>query len=341
MMAKKIRLIFFGLGLAFFCYLISDFGIKNIYLNIQKTGWWLGPVIATWGIGYFFNTLTWRAILGKEAGEVGFWKLYGINLSSFALNYVTPFINLGGEPYRAMSIQEVTGLHRAISSTILFRMVHTLGHFFFCLGAVIVAGILGSFPGKTRLALLVIGLVLLLLIVFIFSAHKKGVLEVFLGVLSKITPLKFLASRLDKWETSLLMIDRYIRELYNQRRRVFYRALSYEVCSRLVESLEFFFILNSVGYRITVLDAFYISAGSSMIMNAFFFIPFEMGTREGSLYLLMGTMSFPAGIGVYVGLVSRIREFFWIISGLGIVQLSGRRVASAKSLVMADLENHD
>lgn len=340
-MAKRIRLVFFVLGLAFFCYLVSQFGIKNIYLNIQKTGWWLVPVIAVWGLGYFFNTLTWRAILGKEAGDVGFWKLYGINLSSFALNYVTPFINLGGEPYRAMSIQEVTGSHRAISSAILFRMVHTLGHLFFCLAAVFVAGILGSFPGKMRLALLTIGLVLLLLIGFILSAHKKGILEVFLKVVSRIVPLRFLASRLDKWEASLLKIDLYIRELYNQRRRVFYRALSYEVCSRLAVSFEFFFILNSVGYRISVLDAIYISAGSSMIMNAFFFIPFEMGTREGSLYLLMGTMSFPPGIGVYVGLVSRIREFFWIITGLGIVQLTGRSAASAKGFVIEDLESHD
>jgi hypothetical protein len=45
----------------------------------------------------------------------------------------------------------------------------------------------------------------------------------------------------------------------------------------------------------------------------------------------MGLLNFTSAIGIYIGLVNRIREFFWILIGLLLIQfrktsLSNKRV---------------
>jgi hypothetical protein len=57
----------------------------------------------------------------------------------------------------------------------------------------------------------------------------------------------------------------------------------------------------------------------------------NLGVREGSLFFIMGLLNFTSAIGIYIGLVNRIREFFWILIGLLLIQfrktsLSNKRV---------------
>ena len=52
-------------------------------------------------------------------------------------------------------------------------------------------------------------------------------------------------------------------------------------------------------------------------------MPFELGTREGSLYLVLDSVKLSAGIGIYIGIINRVREFFWILVGLLLIQFNG------------------
>jgi hypothetical protein len=45
----------------------------------------------------------------------------------------------------------------------------------------------------------------------------------------------------------------------------------------------------------------------------------------------MHTLNFTPGIGIYISLVNRIREFFWILVGLVLMQLMGGPGAKAES----------
>ena len=63
-------------------------------------------------------------------------------------------------------------------------------------------------------------------------------------------------------------------------------------------------------------------------MNVLFFVPFELGAREGSLYLIMESLHVMPGVGVYIALVNRIRELFWILIGLGLVHFTRSQVRS-------------
>ena len=330
-MGKKIRYIFLWVGFASFCYLIWSFGLHNILSNIQKTGWWFMPIVAIWGFGYIFNTLSLKIIIGENDKTIGFAEIYRITLSSFALNYITPFMTLGGEPFRALALKDKIGTPRAISSVFLFRIIHTIAHIIFWL--IMVAMIIIWFPlsGTLRLYLSAVFVVLLVLIGFLFFAHKSGIFEKLFRLVMRIPLARSLAPKLKDQEQAVRDIDEKVQELYNVRPRAFFLAITCELASRFVNALEFYFILHAVGHAISVLDALYISAALSLLLNILFFIPFELGAREGSLYMVMQTLGLTPGIGIYVGIVNRIREMFWVLIGLALIQFSSRKVQPEKT----------
>jgi uncharacterized protein (TIRG00374 family) len=335
-MSTRARIITLICGLAVFTYLVIDFGVDKILWNVGRTGWWFAPIIGVWAIVYLFNALAWYVILRVHTDKVEFKTIYGLTVSGFGLNYVTPFLNLGGEPYRVLSLRDTIGLHRSVSSVILYNMVRMLSHFFFWLAAVVLAFFLFPVSPGLRAFLSLTFVLVLLLIFFFFSRHKRGIFESLLSWLDKHPSLHVMTSRLERRRDALVKIDGQIKQLYNGHRGSFYKALSLEFLARVVASFEFLFILQAIGFDATFSQALYINAGSSLIINLLFFMPFELGTREGGLYLVVQSIGYAAGIGVYCGLANRIREFFWVMVGLAIILFTGRPRAKGGVLDMVE-----
>jgi len=321
-MNKYTKTIFFIIGLAVFSYLIDNFGLDNIITNVKKTGWWFVPVVGIWGIVYYMNAWAWYYIIDAKKKKVSFIEVLKITISGFAINYVTPFVNLGGEPYRIFMLQKPIGTHSAVSSVILYTMLHFLSNFFFWVTAILFALILLPLSMELKIILVVALIVLSFFIWFVFRRHKKGVFESLLNFISRTPLLKRLKKKLEPKENSLMKIDEKIKHLFNNRKNAFFSALSLDYLARMVGVFEFLFILKAIGVDISFLEAFYISAGSSLIINIFFFMPFELGTREGSLYLVLDSVKLSAGIGIYIGIINRVREFFWILIGLLLIQFN-------------------
>jgi hypothetical protein len=53
-------------------------------------------------------------------------------------------------------------------------------------------------------------------------------------------------------------------------------------------------------------------------------MPFELGSREGGLYVIFRLLGLPPALGVYTAIVTRLRELIWIAIGLTFVWVSGR-----------------
>ena len=324
-MSTRTKILLLLLGLGIFIYLVLDFGVPNIILNVQRTGWWFGAIIAVWIFVYLCNAWAWYLILRDHSPDVSFWSVCDLTITGFAINYVTPFLNLGGEPYRVMALRERIGLHRAASSVISYTMVRMLSHLFFWLAGIAFAVLTLPITPAFGILLAVTTGALLLLIWLFFSGHKKGVFASLLSILNSWSVFAPLTRKLVRRQTALLTIDSQIKQLYNEQRWTFYRAFGLEFLSRVIASWEFYFILYAIGHNITFAEAIYINAGSSLILNILFFVPFEAGVREGGLYLTAGTMGFAPQYGIYIGLINRVREFFWILVGLILLAFSGRQ----------------
>src|SRR5689334_25429262 len=66
-----------------------------------------------------FNAGAWKLLLGARhdgpAPRVPFFRLFRITVSGFGINYVTPFLAPGGEPYKGTALSRLPGPRRAAS----------------------------------------------------------------------------------------------------------------------------------------------------------------------------------------------------------------------------------
>ncbi len=328
---KKIEIIFLLVGCSLFGFLIYEFGVDVIVDNILRMGWGILLLVATYFVVYLLNALAWWIILDKETEHLRFPHVFSVIVTGFAINYVTPIVNLGGEPYKTYALAKKIPARESASSVILYTMLHFLSHIFIWLTAVILALVYVPLTPLYIALLAVITTVLILLTLFLFSKHKDGIFEKLLRRLEKIRFLKKLTEKIKTKEEALLHIDANIVRFYAERKSRFYTALIIEYLGRVAAAFEIYLIFHLIHTEISLLDAFYIFAASSLVTNVIFFIPFELGVKEGGLIFILQQLALSPALSIYIGIVSRIREFFWILIGLVFMAINGGRHDKVKA----------
>jgi len=165
--------------------------------------------------------------------------------------------------------------------------------------------------------------VLVTLTLLLFTGHRRGVLEQALDLLHRVPLLGRLTRRLEPLREALTQMDAQITQFYHRDSGRFFRALALEYVSRGVLMTEYLLIALSVGLDIGYLRAYVIGGLTQLIQNMLFFVPFEIGAKEGSLYFLFQVLGLDPALGVYAAIVSRLRDLAWIGAGLGLVWVLG------------------
>ncbi|MDR2425375.1 MAG: flippase-like domain-containing protein [Prevotellaceae bacterium] len=318
---KKWNPVFFAIGIIAVGYMIYDTGIDLIWANIQKTGIWFLPVIGVWLAVYLINALAWNLILhDRDTPEnqlPSFLNVFRITVSGYAINYITPVINLGGEPYRIFELKDKIGINKATSKVLSYSMMHVLSHIVFWIVSIaLIIAVLNPPAGIVAACILAL-VFFLFFLYFLFRGYRKGMIVKLFRILGKLPFIRQRISRLNEKKLATFQeIDANIVQLYSSRKTVFYSALLLEILARTVSCLELLFIGRAIEIDMSMIDAIVLYAGSTLFYNIMFFAPMQLGTREGGMALTLSTMGFAASAGLYIGLVTRIRELFWICIGM-------------------------
>jgi uncharacterized protein (TIRG00374 family) len=331
-MFRYFKIAFFILGLAAFSYLVARFGVDQIIANIRTAGWSLASVILVWLGIYLLNTSAWRLVLGAHAQAVSFRQLFLVTVSGFVINYITPIIALGGEPYKVKALTDTMGSRESLSAVVLYRMVHLLGHMLVLETGIAAAILFLDLPAGVKLTLAAAGMLILAIIAMTLSGHRKGVFQRIKDFFMRFRILERPSALLSGYENNLRAMDEIVTDAYNHQRRKFYFAICLEYLSRLLMGLEIYLILAGVGIQTTLVSALFLFVSYSIIINALFFVPFNLGAREGGLVLGLGSLALPPLLGVYLGVVMRIREFFWILLGLLFILLTSDKGKHAEEV---------
>lgn len=326
MKAKTYNTIFFILGLLTLCYMVYKIGLDVVWNNILQTGFWFLPVIGSWLVIYILNAMALREIIYEKTmpeTAVRFPTVLKLTVSGYAINYITPVVALGGEPYRIMELKNQVGIHKATSSVLLYTIMHIFSHILFWMFSIILI-FLYLHPGtEAIIACTVTFAVFFLMAFWVYKKYKKGLLVVTFTALGKIPFLKKrIAGFMEKRIEDLKEIDSHIIELFTERKPTFYASLFYEFIARVVGCLEIYFVGLAVHANISMFDSIIISAGSSLFANLLFFSPMQLGTREGGFVLALKSIGMSGGVGIFIGLVTRIRELFWILVGLLLLRVN-------------------
>jgi hypothetical protein len=323
--SRKLQLLLFVCGSAVFAYLVARIGVGQLLADGARTGWLFVPIVLLYGVVCACNAGAWWLSMADEPSRPPYWRTYAITVASFSLNFMTPMVNVGGEPFKIAAVAPWLGLRRAAGSAVLYQMLHTLGMLLSFLTAVVLGAVLLPPHPAIRASLAVTFVGLAALVLLLLTGHRHGGLERLLDLVHRIPLLDRLARRLEPKRAMLAQMDEQITGFYHRQPRRFFQAVALEYLSRSIFMIEYVLIAQGVGLSITFAQAYVIGGLSSLVQNIIFFVPFEVGTKEGSLYLVFQLLGLDPALGVYTAIVSRVRDLLWIGGGLALVWFSGRR----------------
>ena len=286
---------FFVLGIVCVVVMLFTFDVSFIELwdHICRAGWWLAPIVGVWILIYGINALAWMAVIkgNKNPDEtVGFWRIYKLTITGYALNYATPVGGLGGEPYRIMELSKDISKQHATSSVILYAMFHVFAHFWFWFTSVflyLALALAGDLPLDATVGMVLCIVVIFCLIAFylFYRGYKYGLVVRVIRWLGHLPGLGGWSSRfLQAHAQSLLSVDAQIAALHQQNRRHFYEALGLEYLSRIVQSSEVLFMLllfgidcggGFTGIALTYLHSILIVSLTTLLSNLIGFLPMQ------------------------------------------------------------------
>lgn len=307
----------------------------QLWADICHAGYWLIAILGLWVFLYIMNAWTWRIIIrGSGDCPIPFWKILKLTITGFALNYATPAGLMGGEPYKIMELKPYIGTQRATSSVLLFAMMHIFAHFWFWTSSIAIYLLLAAFgilPIDVGM-----GIVLLFMICFcgagiylFIRGYKNGMVVKLIRFISHIPGLKNWGRRFaENHQEDLQKIDRQISQLQSQNQRSFYGSFTLEYIGRVLQSLEIFFMLllfhADTGGALTFIYAFLILSFTSLFANILFFLPLQLGGREGGFAMSVAQMGMTADIGMFISIICRVRELFWTAIGLLLMKVGNK-----------------
>ena len=343
---QRLNNLFFVVGVLACVVMLLTFDVSFVELwqHLCHAGYWLIPIVGVWLFIYGINAWSWYTIIRSKCdadGEyVGFWRVYRLTITGYALNYATPVGGLGGEPYRVLELSKDVSTQHATSSVILYAMMHFFAHFWFWFTSIFIylaLAAVGDLPINTPIAT-VLGIIILfcLLAFYVFSkGYRNGLVVNVLSWIGHIPGLKGWSGRFrEKHAESLQNIDEQIAALHAEDKRAFYKSLLLEYLSRIVQSSEVLFMLllfgidNGGGFSgllITYLHSILIVSFTTLFANLIGFLPMQLGVQEGGFVLSIAALGLSAALGIFVSIICRVREIIWIAIGMLLMRLPDKR----------------
>ena len=153
------------------------------------------------------------------------------------------------------------------------------------------------------------------------KGYKKGLAVRVMNVLRHIPFVKRWAERyVNNNKEQLDNIDRRIAALHHQNRHVFAMALGSELTCRILSALEIYFILLVLYPSANYIHCILILGFTSLLANLLFFMPLQLGGREGGFLMTVQGMGMTASDGIFVALIVRFRELIWTAIGLLLIK---------------------
>lgn len=327
------RNIFLLFGVAAIIVMLCTFNVDYGMLKdkLPRIVAYMPLVVGVWVVVYACNAWAFQLIVnsGTHDKHLSFRHAYKLTVSGFAFSYTTPF-GFGGGPYRVMELAGHIGTNRAMSSVVLYSMMHILSHI--CLWTTAIVLFIAFYTERIDpwlWSLFGICAVILALILYVFyKGYKNGLIVRLYQILLYIPFAKRPARKFyEKNLENMRQIDRNIAYLHEQP-RAFYGSLALEYVGRVFNAFEYFFILQAFGAPVTFCDAVLVLAFSSLMGNLLFFFPMQMGAREGGLALIIQILGYPggAGVGLFSSFFTRFRELVWIFIGVSLVKVGNKRM---------------
>ena len=315
-----IRLLGYG-GVALFIYLIVKTGPKEIlkalgHLSLLEIAVLMGLRFLYWLI----RALNWRALLVASGERVPFREILGARIAGYAVSYLTPAGNIGGETVRIF-VLDCVGRNKALATVVVDKTIEFLAGLSSIALAVVFLITEFALPRRLKIELFAAIAALLLVLIFLVLKQKQGLFTWALDTLKKIKiHIPFFESRREK----ILETDAHIADFYGKNRRLFLILFASYFAQAWLWAAEIYLTFLFLGgtstaffkcFLIVTLGSFY----------TFLPVPGSMGVYELTYVSLFALLRIDMHAGMAVILIRRVVGLIW--AGIGLIPLMKKKAA--------------
>lgn len=321
---------FLIIGISLFVNLVIHTGVGNIFDALQRFS--LVGFLVFWFVyltNFLILTWRWEYILKHfHKKKVSFWRLCLHRFAGWAISFLTPSAQVGGDPIRVVLLTEegVAGKD-AVFSVVVDKAVQVTGlalfglaGFVWLLSQHLLVGNVFSTISITLVAVTVF------LGWFYYSSMKKS-----LGFFSSFLRLVRLnkVKRFEKKYNEVLVIEEAIRTFHTDHWRRFIGLVILSIAMEAYEMVEFWIVGYFMGFEFTLSQTFLIKA----LPNLTYLLPIPgaLGALENGHAIIFGILGIPINVVAYA-LIIRIRDFMNVF--IGLAHLSGRGISASKKVLV-------
>lgn len=319
-MKKKILIFFSILGVALFINIVRKIGVGLIWESLKNIAIENFLILLFLRfVFWYIRTINWQMILNHCCDPIPFWQVFKARLTGFAVNYLTPSANIGGEAVRVMLIKS-DSKKSALASVILDKTLELVSTVFFVIVAVAIA--LYKLPMPVYQKYIYVGFILfsIFMLAIVLWKQQKGLLKWVISKLEKIKiSFKFIKRNMDK----IRDIDENISGFYKNNKRTYFMILMLYGIQIMVWATEIFFTLNFIGLKsITFLQSYLIvSLGAIAFLMPV--LPGGIGIYELTYIAVFKLLGLDTSLCMALVVIRRIIALIW--AGAGLMFMAGAK----------------
>lgn len=310
-MNRWVRALAVVIGIGLLAWAVTAVGWPALWQALRRVGWWVVPILGFYLVIFGLDTWGWHYAFPTSRAAP--WKfLFLTRMAGEAVNYVTPFAWVGGEPVKAYLLKRGHGVSMTdgVSSVVIAKTALVVGLLLFALSGL---GLLwwrgvgsASLAQASRLVLVV-----LVVLVGLFLAVQHG------GMFRRLAPWvsRVLGSRAPDGITAH-DVDSAIRRFYRSQRGRLALSIGCHFLGWVAGALEVWLMLYALGLPVTLAQAWIIESLWQLLKAGAFLIPAGVGAQEGGILLVFLGLGLSLPVGLAMAVVRRLREFVWTAAGL-------------------------
>jgi len=301
-------------GILIFGFIIYKIGPAEIWQYITKISVYNFLILVGLRILYWFlRTINWKVVLEAYEGKTSLLHLYIARMSGHAVSQLTPTAQVGSEATRIFMANCSSG-KVCVASVIVDKTIEFLATVFFTIVGVVSIFFRIHLSGKLK-AIFIGGVVIsTLLLLFIISKQKKGLLGWVTDIIGKLRiRFKFLEKNREKIKET----DEHISEFYRSHRGAFLKVFLLYSLLIMLWAAEIHLGLIFIGVAdISFVDSFLITVLGNLAF-IFPFIPGSLGIYEATYIGLFALLGRDAGAALTLVLIRRIIAL--LLAGIGLL----------------------
>ena len=312
---KFLRIALVGLGLVLLGYLIGELGTDAVLESLYRVKWLLLLILVPSCIWHLSNTVAWSFAFPPDAFKPKLRSLLGAKLAGEAVNQLTPFANLGGEPLKAYLLKYKTPGPLGMASVVIDKTAQLVVGLVFT-----IAGLIYLFyhhdlsrfvPVSYKLTL--VSMVVASALALWFFSRKQD--RLFTSLFRLLRGFGIRTQLIEKNMGRAERVDTSISYFYRVHKKRFLQALFFQSLGWFMGICETYVIVTILDTGINFGFCVLLSSLTSIINALFFFLPSNIGVMEGGQVFLFTMLGLDPGLGLSMGLLRRLRRVFWTVVG--------------------------